>query len=180
MGDGESLYRAVLVAPADDAPRLVYADWLEERGELERAELIRHMVHFPRDRAWYRASRPGSVYWPDAPGWVEYGVRRGFVAELAVGTGRFLASARELFARHPITAIYLPDRHPRTRANHAAATVIVAHSGRSDCWPPALFPGVPDGTELVFPSGGRAMRALSDAAVAFGRRAAGLPPLESV
>ena len=47
MSDGESLYRAILAAPADDAPRLVYADWLEERGDLERAELIRHMVHFP-------------------------------------------------------------------------------------------------------------------------------------
>jgi uncharacterized protein (TIGR02996 family) len=114
MSDGESLYRAILAAPADDAPRLVYADWLEERGNLERAELIRHMVHFPRDRAGYRPPNPASLYWPDAPGWVGYGVRRGFVAEIGLSTPLFLAHAAELFARHPITRVNLLDRgaHP--------------------------------------------------------------------
>jgi uncharacterized protein (TIGR02996 family) len=32
---------AILAAPADDTPRLVYADWLEENGEPLRAEFIR-------------------------------------------------------------------------------------------------------------------------------------------
>lgn len=32
MNDGDALLRAILAAPDDDAPRLVYADWLEERG----------------------------------------------------------------------------------------------------------------------------------------------------
>jgi uncharacterized protein (TIGR02996 family) len=31
--DDEALLRAVLANPADEAPRLVYADWLEERGD---------------------------------------------------------------------------------------------------------------------------------------------------
>ena len=110
MTDGESLYRAILLVPADDAPRLVYADWLEERGDLERAELIRHMVHFPRDRAGYRPPKPASLYWPDAPPWVGYGVRRGFVAEIGLSTPLFLADAAELFARHPITRVNLLDR----------------------------------------------------------------------
>jgi uncharacterized protein (TIGR02996 family) len=179
MTDGESLYRAVLIAPHDDAPRLVYADWLEERGELERAELIRHMVHFPRDRAGYRPPKPGSLYWPDAPAWIEYGVRRGFVAELAVATPQFLAHAGDLFGRHPVTVVYLMDRHPSSRADGVAATVTTAGPERSDNWPPILFPDVSQPTELVFPSAGRAMKALSDAAVAFGRNAAGLPPLNS-
>jgi uncharacterized protein (TIGR02996 family) len=39
--DQAALLRAILEAPADDAPRLVYADWLEENGEHERAEFIR-------------------------------------------------------------------------------------------------------------------------------------------
>ena len=177
--DGESLYRAVLMDPNDDAPRLVYADWLEEHGELERAELIRHMVHFPSDRAWYRAPKPASLYWPDAPGWVEYGVRRGFVAELAGATPRFLGHAAAFFGRHPITVVYLPDRQPRWRADDVSAVVTATGPDRSDHWPPALFPDVPEGTELEFSSRLRAMKALSDAAVAFGRRAAGLPPLNS-
>lgn len=32
---------SIVAAPADDAPRLIFADWLEERGQSERAEFIR-------------------------------------------------------------------------------------------------------------------------------------------
>lgn len=32
---------SIIAAPDDDAPRLIYADWLEERGDSERAEFIR-------------------------------------------------------------------------------------------------------------------------------------------
>src|SRR5919199_887033 len=35
---------AVLDAPEDDAPRLVYADWLDEHGDHDRAEFIRVQV----------------------------------------------------------------------------------------------------------------------------------------
>jgi uncharacterized protein (TIGR02996 family) len=38
---GERLLRAILRDPADDAARLVYADWLEENGDGERAEFVR-------------------------------------------------------------------------------------------------------------------------------------------
>lgn len=31
--DDEAFIRAIVAAPGDDAPRLVYADWLEERGD---------------------------------------------------------------------------------------------------------------------------------------------------
>ena len=41
MTDGDDLYRAVLDSPEDDAPRLIYADWLDEHGRPERAEFIR-------------------------------------------------------------------------------------------------------------------------------------------
>ena len=41
MTDHQALLAAVLAAPDDDAPRLVYADWLDENGEPERAEFIR-------------------------------------------------------------------------------------------------------------------------------------------
>jgi uncharacterized protein (TIGR02996 family) len=41
MGDGELLLRAVIASPDEDTPRLVYADWLQENGQDERAEFIR-------------------------------------------------------------------------------------------------------------------------------------------
>ena len=33
MSDREALLTVVFARPADDAPRLVYADWLDEHGE---------------------------------------------------------------------------------------------------------------------------------------------------
>lgn len=39
--DEAAFIRAICESPGDDAPRLVFADWLEERGQAERAEFIR-------------------------------------------------------------------------------------------------------------------------------------------
>jgi uncharacterized protein (TIGR02996 family) len=36
--------RAIVDRPDDDAPRLIYADWLDDRGESDRAELIRIQI----------------------------------------------------------------------------------------------------------------------------------------
>lgn len=44
MTDGEALLAAIIANPDDDTPRLVYADWLEENGQGERAEFIRVQI----------------------------------------------------------------------------------------------------------------------------------------
>src|SRR5262245_19778622 len=41
---------AIHEAPNDDAPRLVFADWLDENGHPERAEFIRVQVEMKRER----------------------------------------------------------------------------------------------------------------------------------
>jgi uncharacterized protein (TIGR02996 family) len=41
MTDDDSFLRAILAAPGDDGPRLVYADWLEESARPARAAFIR-------------------------------------------------------------------------------------------------------------------------------------------
>lgn len=41
LAEHEAFLRAIFDAPNDDTPRLVYADFLEENGHAERAELIR-------------------------------------------------------------------------------------------------------------------------------------------
>jgi uncharacterized protein (TIGR02996 family) len=41
MTHDEAFLQAIREAPEDDAPRLIYADWLEEHGRPERAEFIR-------------------------------------------------------------------------------------------------------------------------------------------
>src|SRR5262245_57550902 len=48
MTDEDAFLRAILADPSDSAPRLVYADWLEERGGAEslcRAEYLRVECH---------------------------------------------------------------------------------------------------------------------------------------
>ena len=42
--DADALLAAVWAAPHDDLPRLVYADFIEERGQAERAEFIRLQI----------------------------------------------------------------------------------------------------------------------------------------
>lgn len=43
-----ALLEAIIANPADDLPRLIYCDWLEERGEAERAEFIRIQCELAR------------------------------------------------------------------------------------------------------------------------------------
>lgn len=48
MDEGAILHRNILLDPADDTARLVYADWLEEHGDEERAEFIRKQIRLMR------------------------------------------------------------------------------------------------------------------------------------
>ena len=41
MSDGKALMKAIIESPDDDAPRLVYADWLDEEGDSGQAAYIR-------------------------------------------------------------------------------------------------------------------------------------------
>jgi uncharacterized protein (TIGR02996 family) len=51
MSDDEAFIRAIVDAPGDDAPRLIYADWLDERGDA-RGEYLRAEVASARRREW--------------------------------------------------------------------------------------------------------------------------------
>ena len=48
LSQHEAFLRAIYDAPEDDTPRLVYADFLQENGEEERAEFIRTAVELAR------------------------------------------------------------------------------------------------------------------------------------
>jgi uncharacterized protein (TIGR02996 family) len=49
MSQGNELLRAILMNPKCDTTRLVYADWLEENGDPERAEFIRVQIHLSKN-----------------------------------------------------------------------------------------------------------------------------------
>jgi uncharacterized protein (TIGR02996 family) len=57
-----ALCRAVVEQPADDLPRLMAADWLEERGQPERAEFIRVQVELASDPT-------PALYWRERALW---------------------------------------------------------------------------------------------------------------
>jgi uncharacterized protein (TIGR02996 family) len=50
MNHNDALLQAVLASPDDDTPRLVYADWLEERGD-PRGEFSGHPLITSNSRA---------------------------------------------------------------------------------------------------------------------------------
>src|SRR3954452_6679514 len=52
MGDHDALVRAVCAHPDDDTPRLIYADFIEEHGEADRAAFVRAQVELARTPAW--------------------------------------------------------------------------------------------------------------------------------
>jgi uncharacterized protein (TIGR02996 family) len=47
MTHEEAFLQAIRESPTDDAPRLIYADWLEEHGQADRAEFIRVQCRLP-------------------------------------------------------------------------------------------------------------------------------------
>ena len=61
MADEQAFIQAILADPTDDSPRLVYADWLEERSDL-RGEFLRiqtALTSMPRkDKQQARLRKP--------------------------------------------------------------------------------------------------------------------------
>src|SRR5438309_575800 len=44
----EAFLASILETPDDDVPRLIYADWLDDQGDTERAEFIRLQIELAR------------------------------------------------------------------------------------------------------------------------------------
>jgi uncharacterized protein (TIGR02996 family) len=112
MGVTEAeLIAAIARAPADDAPRLVYADWLLERNDL-RGEIIGLQIQHPRRLAQIakliaKLPRPTWVgRWPPP-------YERGFATRIAITNGLVLiANIAAIRAAHPFATIELADGAP--------------------------------------------------------------------
>jgi uncharacterized protein (TIGR02996 family) len=144
MTHDEAFLVDILEHPEDDTPRLVYADWLEDHGQEDRATFIRVQLDRARrgdDGATARTLRQQAeellrAHWDDwvrplaavvgnEPGevWLRGGYhpeslskfRRGFVSLLDMQASRFLDCATELFRLAPI-------RHLRLRHAGLVAT----------------------------------------------------------
>ncbi len=114
--------------PTDDTPRLVYADWLEDEGESERAEFIRVQCRrscLPADdpQQHVLAARESDLLtrheseWlatlPALEGVTWVGFQRGFVESVFVeNVDAFLTHAPALFAAAPIRCVRIGKIDP--------------------------------------------------------------------
>jgi uncharacterized protein (TIGR02996 family) len=142
----EALLAAVLDAPDDDLPRLIYADWLEEYGDdlgLRRAHFIRAQIRYPEETDCEyelrghapRSERPSLLGrlidredvrrllvdlmhgFPASDCVVTF--RRGFVDEVNAPLATLLGHGAAAVKAHPVARMMATDREPCDRCgNH--------------------------------------------------------------
>ncbi len=127
MSVEDALFQAVLENPHDDAPRLVYADWLEEQGD-ERGAFIRVQCELAagvddeqrasilRRREQTLLRQHGEAWGAALRGFGVIAFQRGFPARLYLPVSRFLRYADELFRVAPVTHLRLLDTRPHIDA----------------------------------------------------------------
>ena len=199
--DTIAFVRAIHLAPDDDAPRLIFADYLDERGDHERARLIRWMIRVPSYKfIWNQsqwAKRPKHEHketvkairglrprlsvlcreeWGARRGVEQVTMRRGLGESISLPSQVFLANAGELFAAHPFQTVTLLDLHTRIvwegQPFGAVEVTISADVPVWDSWPAALFRDKAPEMTVRYPNCRAAMADLSARAAGYGRRMA--------
>jgi uncharacterized protein (TIGR02996 family) len=113
----EALFQTILDHPDDDAPRLVYADWLEEHGQPARAEFIRLQIEVAqlengepqRTNLEVRAAQLLRAHVDDwrPPFKIGYRFARGFIDWISLDPDEYRQYVGELFRSAPITRLKL-------------------------------------------------------------------------
>lgn len=149
MREHEAFGRFILTHPDQDAPRLLYADWLDQRGD-PRAEFIRMQCALQRlpagDARWTECQERADALlkqheheWiqpvrPFISGWT---FRRGFVDQVLIEARQFLLHARTLFDQAPIRHVQILDIGNNVQAlvdspylaRLEALTIFASHAG---------------------------------------------------
>jgi uncharacterized protein (TIGR02996 family) len=120
MVNQEDLLRAIINSPDEDAPRLVYADCLDEQGDSDRAAFIRTQItraSLPEDhprqseleaREWRLLSRCGAGWLNLPPRSVIRGeYRKGFFEVLGTSGSRWLEHREHFLQQFPLRVLRL-------------------------------------------------------------------------
>jgi uncharacterized protein (TIGR02996 family) len=144
MANEQSFLAAIAESLEDDVPRLIFADWLEERGEDARAEFIRvqcelarldpHSPRYPElhlrqldllaehEHEWLGEWSERLVRWE---------FRRGFLHTATITPAPFLDHGEDLFARHPVERVAFLDDFgeslPAEEAQEVVASPVMRH-----------------------------------------------------
>jgi uncharacterized protein (TIGR02996 family) len=136
-GQGRALFQAVCEQPWDDTLRLVYADWLEEHGQAERAAFIRiqcERTRFQCEHPEWDVSDPRcrelwdreSEFTPFEPGWKaelprlpgmkwERFFTRGFIDEVTFQSVKaFREHGEAVFSASPVETLWIRRVTART------------------------------------------------------------------
>jgi uncharacterized protein (TIGR02996 family) len=120
--DERAFFDPIRDAPNDDGPRLVYADWLDEHGQPDRAEFVR--VQCALDRLPDDDPRRADVRererrlqeahenrWAAelAPLVTQWAFRRGVIDSVSVDAAQFLASGAAIFDLAPVRKVRFLD-----------------------------------------------------------------------
>jgi uncharacterized protein (TIGR02996 family) len=119
MSDHEAFMRTIVESPEDDAPRLVYADYLQEHGEADRAEFIRIQCELARTpeyeshyaQLWDRESELLTLHreeWELAIP-IKQAFRRGFVEHLTLTDSEFMTYLPRLVDKVPISELHFQN-----------------------------------------------------------------------
>jgi uncharacterized protein (TIGR02996 family) len=122
MTTRRALLQAVLDAPDDDLPRLVFADWLDDHDESDRADFIRAQIELsrtPEDSPRFEQLRRQTNTQPrtmrqdrwlkEVPGWARHRAefRRGFVEHVVCTAASFARRGARLFDNAPVRSVTL-------------------------------------------------------------------------
>lgn len=120
MSGDDGFLDAILASPADDTPRLVYADWLDDNGDTARAEFIRVQCELARleGESCRRRSlevRERKLQAANAARWLgrlkgcprDRVFRRGFLERVRLHAQTFAAHGRALFRLGPVREVLL-------------------------------------------------------------------------
>lgn len=131
MGIEDAFLHDILAHPDDDAPRLIYADWLDEhnkpRGEFIRVQCALAQLSDEDPRRWSLQLREQELLREHEATWVpksiasfsEWVFRRGFIEEITLRGQHFLNVADRIFEEAPIRYIRLSE-HTRTTVRRGA------------------------------------------------------------
>jgi uncharacterized protein (TIGR02996 family) len=116
----DDLLQAIVDDPDDDACRLVFADWLEDHGERERAEFIRVQIELAKlptteKRRRILQEREAELLAGNEGEWVKpirhcvdsWTFDRGFVAEVTVTVDMYMKHTFELVRQTPIRRMWV-------------------------------------------------------------------------
>jgi uncharacterized protein (TIGR02996 family) len=128
---GEALLRAICEEPRDDQVRLIFADWLEDHGQPERAAFIRFQCQHPkwnsghtmspdlsaRDREFdpFKPAWEGEVFQPKGVQWWSGWFCRGFLGFVDFLTAKaFREHGEAVFNSSPVQQVHFTRATDRT------------------------------------------------------------------